>query len=169
MSWREKLKRQTIASQSTPLPSDVQSLAEKASGSLPGRISAAPGCPSLGAQSHRKRGQRNPGLMWGGDGNEQSHPRWGSHRPAEAEEESWLWRTGSNGPGPGLAVWHQPSLLTSEPQTVYLENTEGADTFSTSVTAHWCLTLCDPMDCSPPGSSVQGISQARIQSGLPSQ
>ena len=25
-----------------------------------------------------------------------------------------------------------------------------------------CPTLCDPMDCSPPGSSVQGISQARI-------
>ena len=25
-----------------------------------------------------------------------------------------------------------------------------------------CLTLCDPMDCSPPGSSVLGISQARI-------
>ena len=25
-----------------------------------------------------------------------------------------------------------------------------------------CLTLCDPMDCSPPGSSVHRISQARI-------
>ena len=25
-----------------------------------------------------------------------------------------------------------------------------------------CLTLCDPMNCSPPGSSVCGISQARI-------
>ena len=25
-----------------------------------------------------------------------------------------------------------------------------------------CLTLCDPMDCSPPGSSVYGILQARI-------
>ena len=25
-----------------------------------------------------------------------------------------------------------------------------------------CLTLRDPMDCSPPGSSVHGISQARI-------
>ena len=24
------------------------------------------------------------------------------------------------------------------------------------------LTLCDPMDCSPPGSSAHGISQARI-------
>ena len=25
-----------------------------------------------------------------------------------------------------------------------------------------CLTLCDPMDCSPPGSSLHGIFQARI-------
>ena len=25
-----------------------------------------------------------------------------------------------------------------------------------------CLTLWDPMDCSPPGSSVHGILQARI-------
>ena len=30
------------------------------------------------------------------------------------------------------------------------------------VCAQWCLTLCDPMDCSPPGSSVHGILQARI-------
>ena len=28
-------------------------------------------------------------------------------------------------------------------------------------------TLCDPMDCSPPSSSIHGILQARIQSGLP--
>ena len=25
-----------------------------------------------------------------------------------------------------------------------------------------CLTLCNPIDCSPPGSSVHGILQARI-------
>ena len=25
-----------------------------------------------------------------------------------------------------------------------------------------CLTVCDPMDCSPPGSSVHGILQARV-------
>ena len=25
-----------------------------------------------------------------------------------------------------------------------------------------CLTLCNPVDCSPPGSSVHGISQARM-------
>ena len=30
-----------------------------------------------------------------------------------------------------------------------------------------CPTLCDPMDCSPPGSPVPGILQARTWSGLP--
>ena len=30
------------------------------------------------------------------------------------------------------------------------------------VHAQLCLTLCDPVDCSPPGSSVRVISQARI-------
>ena len=28
--------------------------------------------------------------------------------------------------------------------------------------AQLCLTLCDPMDCNPPGCSVHGISHARI-------
>ena len=30
-----------------------------------------------------------------------------------------------------------------------------------------CLTLCDPMDCSLPGSSVHGIFHARILEWLP--
>ena len=30
-----------------------------------------------------------------------------------------------------------------------------------------CLTLCDPMNCSPPSSSVYGILKARILEGLP--
>ena len=28
--------------------------------------------------------------------------------------------------------------------------------------ARLCLTRCDSMDCSPPGSTVRGISQAKI-------
>ena len=32
--------------------------------------------------------------------------------------------------------------------------------------AQWCLTLCDPLVCSLPGSSVHGIFQARYWSGL---
>ena len=34
---------------------------------------------------------------------------------------------------------------------------------SESEVAQSCLTLSDPMDCSPPGSSVHGIFQARVQ------
>ena len=36
----------------------------------------------------------------------------------------------------------------------------GCDKVKVSHTA--CPTLCDPMDCSPPDSSVHGILQARI-------
>ena len=30
-----------------------------------------------------------------------------------------------------------------------------------------CLTVCGLMDCSPPGSFIHGIFQAKIRSGLP--
>ena len=33
---------------------------------------------------------------------------------------------------------------------------------SESEVAQSCPTLCDPVDCSPPGSSIHGILQARI-------
>ena len=33
---------------------------------------------------------------------------------------------------------------------------------SESEVAQSCPTLCDPMDCSPPGSSFHGIFQARV-------
>ena len=33
---------------------------------------------------------------------------------------------------------------------------------SESEVAQSCPTLCDPMDCSPPGSSIHGIFQARV-------
>ena len=32
---------------------------------------------------------------------------------------------------------------------------------------HSCSTLCSPIDCSPPGSSIHGILQAEYGSGLP--
>ena len=30
-----------------------------------------------------------------------------------------------------------------------------------------CVPLCDPMDCSPPGSSIHGIFQARVLEWAP--
>ena len=38
---------------------------------------------------------------------------------------------------------------------------------SESEVAYSCPTLSDPMDCSLPGSSVHGILQARVRSGVP--
>ena len=35
------------------------------------------------------------------------------------------------------------------------------------VCAQSCPTLCDPTDCSPPGSSVRGFSRQKCWSGLP--
>ena len=43
----------------------------------------------------------------------------------------------------------------------YKESKSTIDMFVYSV-AKSCLTLCDPIDCSPPGSSVHGIFQARM-------
>ena len=39
---------------------------------------------------------------------------------------------------------------------------QGMKVKSPSEVAQLCPTLNDPMDCSPPGSSVQGIFQVRV-------
>ena len=38
---------------------------------------------------------------------------------------------------------------------------------SESEVSHSSVRLCDPVDCSPPGSSVHGISRQEYWSGLP--
>ena len=38
----------------------------------------------------------------------------------------------------------------------------GITCYSESEVAQSCPTLCDPMDCSPPGSTVHGILQAKV-------
>ena len=43
---------------------------------------------------------------------------------------------------------------------------QGMKVKSESEVAQSCLTLSDPMDCSPPGSSIHGIFQARVLSCL---
>ena len=50
----------------------------------------------------------------------------------------------------------------------YFVRTAPASEYShlTSYNLQPCPTLCDPMDCSPPGSSVHGILQARILEGV---
>ena len=51
---------------------------------------------------------------------------------------------------------------------IFIEN--GANTSSSAAAAMWlqsCPILCDPIDHSPPGSSVHGILQARMLEWLP--
>ena len=45
---------------------------------------------------------------------------------------------------------------------VFLVVMDGCEKESENEVAQSCLTLCDPMDCSLPGSSVHGILQVRI-------
>ena len=55
-------------------------------------------------------------------------------------------------------VWrNSPTMLVG----IYIGTTTMKNRVSVLV-AQSCPTLCNPMDCSPPGSSVPGISQARI-------
>ena len=42
------------------------------------------------------------------------------------------------------------------------EPTSRCKSYKVSEIAQSCLTPCDPMDCSPPGSSVHGIFQGRV-------
>ena len=56
---------------------------------------------------------------------------------------------------PNLAGWHSLSLSSRFCSVLFLSESE-------SEVAQLYPTLCDPMDCGPPGSSVHGILQARI-------
>ena len=58
----------------------------------------------------------------------------------------------TQGSNPGLLQWRQ---------ILYYLRHQGSPKVKVLVTQS-CLILCDPMDCSPSGSSVHGILQARI-------
>ena len=58
-------------------------------------------------------------------------------------------------------MWAFPcSLLTVEPTFLFIFYLENVSEWLK--VAQSCLTFCDPMDCSPPGSSIHGIFHARI-------
>ena len=65
--------------------------------------------------------------------------------------ELWCWRRLLRVPWTARRFNH--SILKISP---------GCSLESESELAQSCLTLCNPMDCSPQGSSVHGILQARI-------
>ena len=71
-------------------------------------------------------------------------------------------------PNPGIEPRSPALWADSLPSDIFLGNhflkciNLIFDMKSESEVAQSCPTLCDPVDCSPPGSSVPGILQARI-------
>ena len=55
--------------------------------------------------------------------------------------------------------WHCLAYLH---QLWFVTHGEALDTVLLCLSAQSCPTLCNPMDCSPPGFSVHGIFQARM-------
>ena len=63
----------------------------------------------------------------------------------------------------GYSPWGHKELDTTEQLTLsHFRGRFGIELGCSVLIAQLCLTVCDPMDCSPPGSSVHGIHQARI-------
>ena len=66
-----------------------------------------------------------------------------------------------------LSFWNlikeRYSILQAEEPFIFIINeTSNSNHSRNRECAQSCLTLCDPMDCSLPGSSVRGVLQARI-------
>ena len=78
----------------------------------------------------------------------------GSSLPQGETEEFWREKSQLSQPH-GWAEPHQSLLVTVDQHHPQVAVGGG-------LVAQSCPTLCDPMDCSPPGCSVHGISWARI-------
>ena len=70
--------------------------------------------------------------------------------------------TSATAPNPHRPQAHPPGPSSSSPaQSDQQVTAVPPPAAAAAKSLHSCLTLCDPMDCSPPGSSVRGIFQAR--------
>ena len=75
-------------------------------------------------------------------------------------------------PNPAMTSWPRPHFIPQGPPQAsqapvpFLPAAPSLPKLSSPLccclVARSCLTLCDPLDCSPPGSSVYGMLQARI-------
>ena len=57
----------------------------------------------------------------------------------------------------GEKRWYSGKQLSGSQKTMFKHAAAAA-----AKSLQSCPTLCDPMDCSPPGSSIYGIFQARV-------
>ena len=67
--------------------------------------------------------------------------------------------------GPGFDPWSGNwvrNATTEYQRSRKLQLRPGAANWRESHIAQSCPTVCDPMDCSPPPSSIHGIFQARV-------
>ena len=82
----------------------------------------------------------------------------GTSRPPDLSPEKSVCRSGSNSQN---WTWNNrlvPNRKRSRVKAVYCH--PAYLTYMQSEVAQLCPTLCDPMDCSPPGFSIHGIFQA---------
>ena len=67
------------------------------------------------------------------------------------------------GASPSLTAFYRMGNSTSQPGKYHRQAPAGfISEYVLCLVNQSCLTLCDPMACSPPGSSVHGTLQARI-------
>ena len=73
---------------------------------------------------------------------------------------TWTWKVSHLSKCWGQMAWSYFSV--SVKHFYKSKRYDGTESGSECLVAQSCPTLCDPMDCSLPGSSVQGIFQARV-------
>ena len=106
------------------------------------------------------------GFKWKDSGKEKDPSCTETLSEQQGPQIAWQWKTPHKLPQVkrGIYLWKEPTaehrLSLSCP---YKHNLEARlEARPKMQVAQSCPTLCDPMDCSPPGSSVHGILQARI-------
>ena len=109
--------------------------------------------------ARRGHQRANDGIPRGGPLSFLQPPRQSETAPASAPSKERFWRMDYSSQnknqiwpplkGP-LGLWVGLALPSSSPKVKVLVTQS-------------CLTFCNPVDCSPPGSSVHGILQARIR------
>ena len=97
-------------------------------------------------------------------------PSWTSLPPPSPSHPSRLLQSPGQTPGLTWVFWNLVMVLFS---AMWLDAWTPKDQWLAAwkkvkvLVIQSCLSLCNPLDCSPPGASVHGILQAEYWSGLP--